>query len=94
MNFDSLPGELQQLLAAEMKDGTYDTPADALVAGMRLLREKREEEAWVKREVQIGLDQLERGEYVEFNNESLRDYFEQLKQRAREVAIRHGTQDL
>lgn len=84
MNFDPVPAELQDLVAAELKDGRYQSPTDALIAGMRLLREQREKEAWLRREIQIGLDQLERGEYRDFDDQSLAVFFEELKQRGRE----------
>lgn len=90
MNLDPMPAELQQLVAAELNEGVYESPADALIAGMRLLREQREKEAWLKAEIQIGLDQRARGECLEFDDESLDEYFEQLKRRGRERLQEEG----
>ncbi len=84
MNFDSAPVELQELVAAELRDGHYTSPSDALIAGMRLLREQRERHEQFTAEIKEALEQVDRGEYLEFDDESLRAYFDQLKQRARE----------
>jgi Arc/MetJ-type ribon-helix-helix transcriptional regulator len=82
MNFESMPVELQQLVAAAMKEGGYASPADAMLAGMRLLREKRKEYEQLKADIQHAIDQADRGEYIEFDREGLREFFEGLKQRA------------
>jgi hypothetical protein len=45
-------------------------------------RDQRREE--FRREVQIGLDQLDRGEYTEYDDESLKEFFEQIKAEGRQ----------
>lgn len=80
------PDELQQLVADEMNTGAYSSPHDVLTAGVRLLRQKREEFEQLRAEVQIGIDQLERGEYHEYTREELQAFFERLKDRARLAA--------
>jgi Arc/MetJ-type ribon-helix-helix transcriptional regulator len=77
-----VPPELEQLVAAELAAGKYNSPHDALIAGMRLLREKRKAYEQLKTEVQHAVDQADRGEYLEFDREGLRQFFEDLKQRA------------
>ena len=77
------PDELQQLIADEMSAGSYANPQDVVTAGVQLLRQQREELERLKAEVQIGIDQMERGEYNEYSREELRELFERLKERAR-----------
>lgn len=79
----SFPDELQQLVADEMVAGNYTSEHDVLTAGVRLLREQRAEFERLKAEVQVGIDQMERGEYHEYTREELREFFERLKDRAR-----------
>jgi hypothetical protein len=71
--------------------GEFSTAADALIAGMQLLRERREQFEKLKADIQEGLDQLERGEYHDYDDTTLRQFFDSLKERARQVAIQHNT---
>lgn len=70
---------LQQLVAA----GQYATIEEAVIGCVRLLRAEQQQMLDRHREaVQIGLDQIERGECIEFNSiDELRTYFEELKRR-------------
>ena len=78
------PDELQRLVSDEMSAGNYANANEVLTAGVRLLREQREEFERLKAEVQVGIDQMERGEYREYNDETLAQFFEELKQKGRE----------
>ena len=79
---DSHLPELQQLVEAGLATGNYGSEDELLLEAVRLLadRDRRREE--LRRELQIGRDQLDRGEYTEYDEETLRQRFDQLKQRA------------
>ncbi len=79
---DSFSPELQQLVERELAAGSYRSEDELLLAAVRLLaqRDRRREE--LRREIQIGRDQLDRGEYTEYDEQTLRELFDQLKQRA------------
>jgi antitoxin ParD1/3/4 len=64
----TLKPELEQMVREKVAAGAYATPDDVLAEGLRLLRERDEAEQrareWLTREIQTGLDQLDRGEVV------------------------------
>jgi antitoxin ParD1/3/4 len=79
----SLSSELEQLLQRELATGKYRTENEILLEAVQLLtaRDRRLEE--LRREVQIGRDQIDRGEYTEFDEASLKQYFDGLQERGR-----------
>jgi len=59
------------------------------------LRDSKEYQAAIdrlRREIQIGIDELDRGEYEEFDDDSLKEFFEQIKREGRrELDDQSGT---
>ncbi len=84
MTSHSFSVELQQLVEQQLAGGNYGSENDLLLEAVRLLaqRDRRREE--LRRELQIGRDQLDRGEYTEYDEHTLRERFDQLQQRGRE----------
>ena len=87
----SLTPKLEELIKQKVESGLYNSSSEVVREALRLLeerdkiREMRLEE--LNRELQIGLDQLERGEYVEFTDALVED----IKRRGRErLAQREG----
>lgn len=62
----SLTPELEQLVNDEMKSGEYESASEVVREGLRLVRLRREKIAALRREIQIGVDEIEHGEYVEY----------------------------
>jgi antitoxin ParD1/3/4 len=73
----SLTPELEEIVNNEIKSGEYKSASEVLREGLRLLRLRRENIAALRREIQIGIDELERGEYVEYT--SVEDLFEDIE---------------
>jgi antitoxin ParD1/3/4 len=67
----SLTKELEELVSGKVKTGLYHTASEVIREGLRLLEERdrlyqvRLEE--LRRDVKLGLDQLDRGESVAFD---------------------------
>jgi len=67
----SLTKELEELVSGKVKTGLYQTASEVIREGLRLLEERdrlyhlRLEE--LRRDVRVGLDQLDRGEGVPFD---------------------------
>jgi len=79
---DSFSPELRQLVEQELATGSYVSENELLLEAMRLLarRDQRREE--LRGELQIGRDQLDRGKYTEYDDQTLRERFGRLKQRS------------
>jgi antitoxin ParD1/3/4 len=77
----------EDLIETLVKKGRYQNASEVLRDGLRLIELRdAEHEAkleWLRREIQIGEDAFERGDFKEFPDaESLRDYLDQLAKEA------------
>jgi antitoxin ParD1/3/4 len=83
-----LPPELQHFVDRELASGKYRSADEVICEGLRLLRERRLYE--VRKEIDAGLRQLERGEGTEIEDErALAAFFEDIKRRGRERLEAH-----
>jgi antitoxin ParD1/3/4 len=73
----SLTPELEQLVNDEIKSGSYKSANEVVREGLRLVRLRRQKLAALRREIQIGIDEIERGEYVEYT--SVEELFEDIE---------------
>ena len=69
-----ISSENAQFLQAQVASGSFATPEEALDAAVNLLRRH---EAW-RAKIQRGCDQLDRGEYLEFDDDGLAEYFQEV----------------
>ena len=82
---NSLPPDLAAFVQASVAAGRYDSPDAVVVAGIRLLQERAGYDEYVRRELQIGLDELERGEgRVIRGKDELLSLLDEVKRRGRE----------
>lgn len=83
----SLTPQLERLVHQKVKSGAYLSASEVVREGLRLLQERdavREFRlAELRKEIQIGLDQLERGEGITMSADEIPQYMESLKKRAR-----------
>ena len=84
----SLPPELQQFVEQELASGRYQTREDVICDALRLLRERKLHE--LRKEIDAGLQQLDRGEGIEIEDErSLQAFFDEIKAQGRERLEAH-----
>ncbi|MCE5230445.1 type II toxin-antitoxin system ParD family antitoxin [bacterium] len=82
----SLPPALEKFVQDKVSSGQFSTASEVVRDGLRLLQEQdvirkmRLEE--LRREVQIGIDEIERGEGIVYN--SIEEFAEDVKKRGRE----------
>lgn len=81
---ESLSPEVQQVVQQELAAGRYGSENEVLLEAVRLLAERNRRREELRREIQIGRDQLDRGEYTEYDEVSLRKYFDELQRRGRQ----------
>lgn len=70
-----IPSDLQAFVENAIRNGTY-SDAGAVVADALRLLERREQ---VRREVKAGLDQLDRGQYTEYDEDSLERFLDEIE---------------
>ncbi len=79
----SLTPELEEFINKKVAGGMYVTASEVVREGLRLLRNQDEyleqRKAKLAAEIQVGLDQIERGEFTTFD----RDAVEDIKKRGR-----------
>lgn len=80
--FSELSSDSESFIQQQVALGLYRDRTDAIEAGVELLRQQK---ALLDR-LDEGRRQLDDGEYVEFDREGLRQFFEGLKERARNRA--------
>lgn len=73
----ALTPELEELVNDEVKSGQYKSANEVVREGLRLVRLRREKIAALRREIQIGVDEIERGEYHEYA--SVEELFEDVE---------------
>jgi antitoxin ParD1/3/4 len=71
----SIPADLENFVHSLVVSGSYADPDE--VVGEALLRFKRHEE--LRREIQVGIDQLDRGEFSEYDENSLEKFDADIK---------------
>ena len=81
-----LPPDLEQFLQAEVTSGKYSSADEALVAGVRLLRDRERQREELRRELDLGLAALERGDVVTLEGEGeLNAFFDDIVARGHEA---------
>jgi len=67
-----LPAALERFVSDQVKQGAYATREAAIVAAVDRERRRAEQHAWLQREVQKGVDDLEAGRVTPFDPEDIK----------------------
>ena len=86
----SLTPELELLVAEKVKTGMYQTSSEVIREGLRLLKERDEHLDALRRDVRDGLMAAERGEYTDYDAQSLKQLAEKVKERGLARAVKTG----
>ena len=80
---ETIPLEFQQFVQQELASGRYHSVEEVIADGLRLLREQKLYE--LRKDIDAGLAQIERGEGIELEGEgALRHFFDDIKARGRQ----------
>ena len=63
----SLTQQLEKFVNKQVASGRYQTASEVVREGLRLMQAREEKLADLRREIQIGLDAIARGEIVEYD---------------------------
>ena len=80
-----IPPDLQQFVPQVIDNGSYKSETEVIGQALRLLQQRQQKIEELRQKIQLGLDQLDRGEGIELKDEEeLRLFFEDIKKRGRE----------
>lgn len=82
MTTTPLPPELEQFVEEQVAEGRYGSSQELVVTAVRVLREVETRQRQFSEDVRLGMDQLKRGEFNDYDEAELRQRFEELKRRA------------
>jgi antitoxin ParD1/3/4 len=83
-----LPRDLEQFVSRKVESGQYHSESEVILEGLRLLREKDKPDQMrlesIRNEIAVGIQEIERGEYTEYDEGSLKEMLEQVRARGRQ----------
>jgi antitoxin ParD1/3/4 len=79
----SIPESLRAFVEAQVRERGYNSASEYVRELIRDARERATKETELRELVQLGLEQLRRGESLELDEDSLPEFFEEVKARAR-----------
>ena len=79
----SLTPQLEKLVNQKVKTGMYQTASEVVREALRLLRDRDEEFARLKADVLKGFEEIERGDYEEYDERTSKKLIEDVKRRGR-----------
>ena len=83
----ALAPDLEKLIREQVESGVYETADEVIRDALRLLKRsqlRRERLETLRREARVGIDHLERGEYVTYSADEMSRLAEEVKSRGRE----------
>jgi antitoxin ParD1/3/4 len=81
----AIPAEFVPFVTRELASGKYGSEAEVVAAALRLLEERERKLDGLRADIQLGVDQLERGEGIVLADDAaLGAFFDEIKVRSRE----------
>lgn len=79
----SLTPELRSLIDAKVKAGEYPDATEVVREGLRLLKERDDQQAQLRKDVLAGFAEVARGHYVEYDERTTPNLIRDIKARGR-----------
>ena len=83
----SLTPELEQLVSDKVKTGLYQTASEVIREGLRLLNERDQRLQALRRDVRAGFEAVERGDFTEYDESSIRELSNRVQARGRQRLV-------
>jgi Arc/MetJ-type ribon-helix-helix transcriptional regulator len=78
MTGPSFPPELERFVEEQVAAGHFQSEQDLLVSAVRVLRDLQVRQREFYEDVRLGIEQLERGDVIEYDEAGLRGLFDEL----------------
>ena len=78
-----IPPELEQFVRHALDEGTFGSESEMVGEALRLLQQRQRQLDELRQEVKPALEQLDRGEGIELDDQSLGGFFDAVKERGR-----------
>ena len=75
----SLPAELEKFVRSEVANGRYASTDEVLHEAIRILRARERQRDELRKDLQAAVEQIESGDYHEYDDDSLKGFLEELK---------------
>lgn len=79
----TIPPEFRQFVEQELASGRYRSADELVSEGLRLVQERERRRNELREKIRIGLDQLDRGEGIELDDESLGSFLDEIETEVR-----------
>ena len=93
MLVQSFPPDLERFVEEQIAAGNYPSEQDLMVSAVRVLRDLQARQREFHEDVRLGVEQLQRGEFTEYDEAGLRRRFDELKERARNRIAQNNRRD-
>ena len=80
----AIPLDLEQFVQQQLSSGEYQSEEEVVTAGLHVLRELKRRQAEFRQDVQVGVEQLDRGEGIKLAPEELRAFFDDIQARGQQ----------
>jgi antitoxin ParD1/3/4 len=80
----SLTPQLEEMIRAQVDSGKFNSASEVVREALRMMQEREANLERMRAEIQIGLDQLERGEAVEFTEDTLERLMKEAAENSRQ----------
>ncbi len=80
----SLTPQLERLIQKKVKSGNYQSASEVIREALRLMQSRDQRLEDLRRSVQSGIDEIERGEGIELRESDLGGFFDEIKSRGRQ----------
>ena len=80
---NSFPPDLAAFVQGEVALGKYPTENAVVEAAVRLLKEQEAHTEFLRREIQLGLDEIERGNFTTYTKDTLPELIDDIKREGR-----------
>ncbi|MBI3696346.1 MAG: type II toxin-antitoxin system ParD family antitoxin [Acidobacteria bacterium] len=71
--------DTERLVKEQVESGRYRSAAEVIEDAVRLLTERGRKLEQLRKEIQVGVDQIERGEYTEYDAHTIQNLFSDIE---------------